>query len=87
MSTEKETVVYKPKGQKVYILSFECEILGAWTNLKQMCIDRSLIENFTSYSKLSKDVAQLRNQNEEIPTLEIKTKDFKAYQIKIEKLK
>jgi hypothetical protein len=87
MELEKETVVYKPKGQKVYVLSANCEIIGVWTNLKQMCIDRALIEKFPSYSKLSKDVATLRNESDDLPVLEIKTKDGKAYQIKTEKLK
>jgi hypothetical protein len=72
------------KGRVIYILLSECTVLGSWTNLKQLCNDT---EGFISYSKLSKEIATLRKDGLETPAFELKTKDGKAYQIKVEKLK
>ncbi len=85
MSEEiKNSVVYKQKGQKVYVLSANCQVLGVWTNLKQLCYDRLQIEKFASYSTLSKVVAQMKKDNDESFTFEVATKDGKTYQLKME---
>ena len=75
------------KGRVIYILTFEYRILGSWTNLKQLCIDRNEIEKFASYSKLSKEIAELRKSDEQADILTVNTKDGKTYEIKIEILK
>ncbi|MBL7815209.1 MAG: hypothetical protein JNL70_09370 [Saprospiraceae bacterium] len=72
------------KNRKIYILLFEGTVLGAWTNLKYLCRDRNTEGVFPSYSKLSKDIAALRNEGNDTPVLSIKTKDSKEYQIKVE---
>ena len=72
------------KGRVIYILTSECKILGSWTNLKQLCIDRNEVEKFASYSKLSKEIAELRKTDEQTDILTVNTKDGKTYQIKIE---
>ena len=73
-------------GRKVYVLSSECQIIGVWTNLKYLCRDRCEIERFASYSKLSKEIAELRKSDEQSNILTVNTKDGKTYQIKIEML-
>lgn len=77
----------KIRQRKVYILfSSTHELLGVWTNLKYLCNDMGKIELFVSYSKLSKEIAELRKAGE-VTELSITTKDEKAYQIKIEILR
>ena len=75
------------KGRKVYVLTKECQVLGVWTNLKYLCHDRKSIGTFPSYSKLSKEIALLRSQNVETPTLNVLTKDDVKYEIKVELIK
>lgn len=75
------------KGRIIYILLFECQILGTWRNLRQLCKDRNEIENFASYSKLSKEVALIRKDENALQQIEVITKQAKSYQIKIEVLK
>ena len=75
------------KGRVIYILTFEFRIIGSWTNLRQLCIDRNEIEEFASYSKLSKEIAELRKNDEQTDILTVNTKDGKTYEIKIEILK
>jgi hypothetical protein len=41
-------------------------------------------ENFTSYSKLSKEVADCRRNGEQTPTLTFATKDAKTYTLKVD---
>lgn len=72
------------KNRKIYIMLSEGEILGAWTNLKYLCRDRNTEGEFPSYSKLSKEIAALRGEGVEMPVLDVKTKDGKTYQIKVE---
>lgn len=83
----KKSIIYKPKGQKVYVLSSNCLIVGVWTNLKQLCVDMALIEKFPSYSNLSKVIAPLRKNNTNSFSFDITTKENKTYQIKVEILK
>ena len=72
------------KNRKIYIMLSDGEVLGAWTNLKYLCRDRNTEGVFPSYSKLSKDIAALRSEGHETPILDVKTKDGKTYQIKVE---
>ena len=81
-----ETLTRKPKGQKVYLLIHDASVIGVWTNLKHLCIDRSKVEPFVSYSKISKDIATLRHDGTEMPILEIVTKEGKVYKIQPEYL-
>jgi hypothetical protein len=74
------TITKRPKGQNVYILVLDNQILGVWTNLTKLCVDRNAIENFVSYSKISKDIAIMRQNGEDKPILEVKTTD-KIYKI------
>jgi hypothetical protein len=75
------------KGRKVYVLVSNCQILGVWTNLKYLCRDRQILGFFPSYSKLSKEIALIRNNAVETPVLDVTTKDNAKYQIKVEVVK
>ncbi len=77
----------KIKGHLVYILLQEQEIIGTWSNLKHLCDDMSVREEFTSYSKLSKEVSVLRRDGIEITSLNFTTREGKNYTLKIEKLR
>lgn len=70
----------RSKGQNVYALTCDNEIIGIWTNLSKLCTDRNLIEKFVSYSKLSKEIAIMRQNGMDKPILEVTTKD-KIYKI------
>lgn len=76
------------KDRKVYVLSLNCEILGVWTNLKHLCIDMlNTGVQFSSYSKLSKELSEQRKQDIEKNVLEVSTKDGKLYKILVEVIK
>jgi hypothetical protein len=75
------------KGRKIYVLVFDNKVIGCWSNLKHLCNDATIEDvDFTSYSKLSKEVAELRKVGE-VTELSVTTKEGKAYQIKIEILR
>jgi hypothetical protein len=77
----------KIKGHLVYILLYEQEIIGTWSNLKHLCVDMIVHEEFTSYSKLSKDISMLRRDGTEVTSLDFTTREGKKYTLKIEKLR
>jgi hypothetical protein len=70
----------RSRGQNVYVLILDNQLLGVWTNLLKLCRDRNEIENFVSYSKISKDIAIMRQNGDDKPILEVKTTD-KIYKI------
>ncbi|MEY4906162.1 MAG: hypothetical protein RLZZ292_3977 [Bacteroidota bacterium] len=74
------------KGRLIYILISEHEVVGTWHRLRTLCNDRSQLETFPSYSKLSKDIAIQRNEGNERPTLVFTTKDGKSYTIQVDTL-
>lgn len=77
----------KIKGHLVYILLHEQQIVGTWSNLKHLCDDMLLQEEFTSYSKLSKAISVLRRDGIEVGSLDFATREGKKYTVKIEKLR
>jgi hypothetical protein len=77
----------KPKGQKVYVLLSNSEVIGVWSNLKHLCIEMNSDSPFCSYSKLSKDISKLRNEGNETGILKFKVKDEKDYTIDIQYLR
>jgi hypothetical protein len=78
-------------GRKVYILVHENKILGAWTNLQSLCLHMKEETVFPSYSKLTKEVNEIRKNMKQDSldngTIEFKAKDGKDYTIQIENLK
>lgn len=74
------------KGRIIYILLSDTNVLGSWTNLKQLCNDMKN-NGFVSYSKLSKEIATIRKDGNETPLILLKNKDEKEYQLKVERLK
>ena len=76
------------KNRKVYVLSLNNEILGVWTNLKHLCNDMLMSGvQFSSYSKLSKELSDQRKEETEKNMLEVTTKDGKQYKILVEIVK
>lgn len=74
------------RGRLVYVLLFENQVVGTWTNLKHLCEEQSLHGSFASYSKLSKIVASYRIENNLTPTLIFTTKDNRTFTIQVTSL-
>ena len=72
---------------RVYALTSNCQVIGIWTNLYKLCTDRNKVGKFPSYSKLSKEIALLRQTNANIDKLEFTTKDNLQYTIQIDILR
>jgi hypothetical protein len=77
------------KGRLIYILLHQNQVIGTWSNLKHLCNEMNQKESFISYSKVSKDISTLRQNNEDATSekLEFITKDDKEYTIQIEPLR
>lgn len=75
------------KGHSVYVLINECNVIGTWTNIKHLCSDMAEKTEFVSYSKISKEIANLRKEGMTTGKLEFTTKDNVQYTIQIDILR
>ncbi len=73
----------KRKGTKVYILSSQCAVIGAWTNLKKM-IDALTVENSHAlYHRIYRHTQKF-TEGADIPAYDFEDIEGKPYQLKIE---
>jgi hypothetical protein len=75
------------RGRTIYVITLDSNFFGAWSSLKQLCIDMNEKVGFASYSKLSKEIATIRKYSIDITQLPVIGKDEKTYTIQIEILK
>lgn len=75
------------KGQKLYVIMSECQVIGVWSNLTNLIIENKVfnLSYFKVYRQFKKHIDG--GQPVESFTYDFIDKDEKAYQIKIETLK
>lgn len=74
----------KRKGTKVYILTSECAVIGAWSNLKKL-IDILPVDNKAAlYHRIYRHIQKYQSKDLEIPHFEFIDTEGKSNQIKVE---
>ena len=71
------------KGTKAYILTSECTVIGAWTNLKKLIDTLSLNNKVAVLHRIYRHITK-HTEGVEIPHYEFTDDNGKTYQIKIE---
>lgn len=78
----------KIKGQKLYVLLSECQIIGVWSNLSILVRELSTVNAEDKTALYLKIYRQLKKHTEggEIFSYDFKDSNNKVFQIKVEKL-